>query len=150
MSGDPLAPKPLAEETTVVVGIGKQLEVYAQFLMAEAEGEFAKENLKVEIQDVPESDKLALISQGRMDLGYNALTAGLLNLMSTGAGVKWAFPALGMRPSRSRVSGSTRPHSVRTDPSLPNCAERRFSPRPVTPVSRRTTCGSGCTRTTRP
>jgi NitT/TauT family transport system substrate-binding protein len=95
---DPLAPKPLPEKTTVTVGIGGQLEVYAQYMMAQAEGEFAKENIEVQTQDVPESDKLALLSQGRMDLGYNALTAGLLNLMSTGAQVRWAFPGAAYSP----------------------------------------------------
>lgn len=92
VSGDPLAPKPLAEKTTVTVGVGAQLEVYAQFMMARAAGEFAKENIEVKTEDVLESDKLALLAQGRLDLGYNAMTAGLLNLMSTGAKVRWAFP----------------------------------------------------------
>ncbi|OYD61466.1 ABC transporter substrate-binding protein [Rhodococcus sp. OK302] len=98
VTGDPLAPNPLPEKTTIVVGVGKQLEVYAQYMMALAEGEFAKENLVVETQDVLESDKLALLSQGRMDLGYNAMTAGLLNLMATGAGIKVAFPGAAYAP----------------------------------------------------
>lgn len=96
--GDPLAPRPLAEPAEVVVGIGSQLEVYAQFMLAQGEGEFEAENLTVRTENVPEADKLALLAQGRMDLGFNAMTAGLLNLISTGAGVQWAFPGSAYGP----------------------------------------------------
>lgn len=97
-TGDPLAPNPLPQKEKVTIGIGKQLEVYAQFMLADAMGEFAKENLEVEAQDVPESDKMPLLAQGRMDLGYVAMTAGLLNSMGSDTGVKWAFPGAAYGP----------------------------------------------------
>ncbi|WP_181780453.1 ABC transporter substrate-binding protein [Pseudonocardia pini] len=97
-TGDPLAPKPLAQKETVTVGIGKQLEVYAQFMLADAEGEFAKENLEVVAQDIPETDKMPLLAQGRLDLGFVAMTAGLLNSMGSDTGVKWAFPGSAYGP----------------------------------------------------
>ena len=92
VSGDPLTPRPLEEKQTVVVGVGEGLEVYSQFLLAKTLGEFEKENIDVKIENVLEPDKLAMLSQGRMDVAYNAMTAGVLNLMSTAGGIKFAFP----------------------------------------------------------
>lgn len=92
VTGDPLAPRPLKEKQTVVVGIGEGLEVYSQFLLAKKLGEFEKENIEVKAENVLEPDKLAMLSQGRMDVAYNAMTAGVLNLMQTAGGVKFAFP----------------------------------------------------------
>ncbi|MDN5913569.1 MAG: ABC transporter substrate-binding protein [Pseudonocardia sp.] len=88
----------MPEKEKVVIGIGDQLEVYAQFMLAEAYGEFAKENLEIQAENIPESDKMPLLAQGRMDLGFVAMTAGLLNSMASDTGVKWAFPGSAYGP----------------------------------------------------
>ncbi|MEU7817796.1 ABC transporter substrate-binding protein [Pseudonocardia sp. NPDC049154] len=97
-TGDPLAPRPLPQKEKVVIGIGNQLEVYAQFMMATAEGEFEKENLEIQTEDLPDTEKMPLLAQGRLDLGFAAMTAGLLNSMGSDTGVKWAFPGSAYGP----------------------------------------------------
>lgn len=90
-SGDPLAPQPLKKRETIKISVGK-VEAWAPLLLADALGEFDKENLSVEISYLPVNDSTLLVAQGELDAGGAAFSAGLLNLMDRSPELKFVFP----------------------------------------------------------
>lgn len=89
---DALAPQPLDEPTTIEVGISSRLESFLVMLLGDSMGEFEKENLTLDIQVVPTSDGPLLLSQGKLDVVPTSTSAGLLNAIAEGLGLRGVFP----------------------------------------------------------
>jgi len=91
-AADPLAPQPLPELTVVRTAISSRSEVFLAMLLADAMGEFAKENIELEVSTVPTSESTLLLTQGELDVVPTSLSAGNLNLVASGARVAGVFP----------------------------------------------------------
>lgn len=89
---DPLAPKPLAEPATIRLGIGSKAESLASLWAALELGEFAAENVTVEISVAPLNDILVLAQQGDLDVVTQGVSAGTLNLLASGDDLRFVFP----------------------------------------------------------
>lgn len=89
-AADPLAPQPLAEETPVRVASNILLPFMAPVIVADAFGEFEKENLVVEgVEVVPATEGYTLTARGELDVMYGAPDAALLNAVNSGLELKW-------------------------------------------------------------
>jgi len=85
-----LDPQPLAERTTIVVGLAVTSEAFLPVMVAEWFGEFEKENLDVEIEVAPDpASTIPLLDQGRLDVAATGPFAGLLNVQAEGSEVRW-------------------------------------------------------------
>jgi NitT/TauT family transport system substrate-binding protein len=81
-------PQPLAERTSITASIVVDgVEAYSQLLLAEAMGEFDKENLDVTITKVPTSESVALLGQDKLDLAPLGANIALLNAIDQGVDV---------------------------------------------------------------
>jgi NitT/TauT family transport system substrate-binding protein len=81
-------PQPLAERTKVTASIPfRGIEPYATLLLADALGEFDKENLDVEIVEAQTNNAVVLLQQGDVDFMPAAVSAGLYNAIAGGADI---------------------------------------------------------------
>lgn len=87
-----LDPQPLAEETTVTVSVGTKAEYLGALLLADALGEFEKENLTVDWVDLPSSDAVPALAQGKTDMAAVGLNATSFNAIDGGADIRLVFP----------------------------------------------------------
>lgn len=101
VSGDPLAPRPLAEPGKITLGISGRLESFANVLLAYQNGEFEKENLTVELNFVGPSESTLLVGQGKLDMALGSYTAGFFNIASANPGMRFVLPGV------SQPEGST-------------------------------------------
>jgi ABC-type nitrate/sulfonate/bicarbonate transport system substrate-binding protein len=84
-----LQPKPLAERTTLVYGTGPLSENYANVGLAQAFGEFAKENLDIKMEVVGQAATVVpLLDQGKLDIASLGLFAGFFNALATGSDMR--------------------------------------------------------------
>ena len=89
---DPLKPFPLAARTTVKASVSGKLESFLSLFMADAMGEFEKENIDLELATVPPSEATVLLAQGQIDLVPASSSAGQFNLLSQSDDVRAVFP----------------------------------------------------------
>lgn len=87
-------PQPLAERRKVRVAVSK-LTVFAPLFVADAMGEFERENIDLEIVDVAPQERLPLLAQGDVDVAYSAFEAGVYNLIADDFEIRWTFPGQG-------------------------------------------------------
>lgn len=90
----PGAPKPvpLAQPATLRVGISARTEDLAPVLLADHFDEFAKEDLTVELVELPDSDALyAALGAGEVDVVAGDLDAPFFDLVHDGTGVRLAM-----------------------------------------------------------
>lgn len=81
-------PQPLAEKEKVTVAVAiKGAEAYAQVLLADHFGEFAKENLDADIQVVPHPETVGLLQSGRADVTPAGGNIAFLNGIASGADI---------------------------------------------------------------
>ncbi|MDI2128043.1 ABC transporter substrate-binding protein [Yinghuangia seranimata] len=86
------AAKPLPAKTHIVVTAGTlSAEYLGPIRVAIAKGEFAKENLDVELKQMPSTDAITLLSKGEIDVLYSAPEAGMVNAAKQGFNVKWVL-----------------------------------------------------------
>ncbi|MBX6389871.1 MAG: ABC transporter substrate-binding protein [Frankia sp.] len=86
------APVPLPERTKLVVTAATpKAEFIAPIRWAIAHGEFEKENLEVELRQVPAADGLNLLAQGDTDILVGSPDAGFFNAVNSGFGVRWVM-----------------------------------------------------------
>ncbi|MEN2740646.1 ABC transporter substrate-binding protein [Microbacterium sp. X-17] len=105
-SGSP-APQPLAQQQTIKVGVFSKLETVAPVLLADAEGEFQKENLKVEfVYDTP-PNLFTLLGQGKIDVVQGGTTGLVFNALRQGVPVRW-LSGLSQSPQDSGLYLSTK------------------------------------------
>lgn len=87
---DPIAPRPLEEETRLIVTLPIKLEGFAQVLLADHFGEFAAENLDVELVTMPGNEATTLLSTGKADVQLGGPSAAMFNAIEQGADLTWA------------------------------------------------------------
>jgi len=86
-SGSP-APKPLAEPTTLNVSSSFRLEFIAPLLVGDALGEYAKENLKINLIPLRFSDAVPQLANGQIDVAVGGIEGALYNAANQGLPVK--------------------------------------------------------------
>lgn len=86
-SGAP-APKPLKEMTDLTVSSSFKLEFIAPLLLAMAFGEFAKENLNVELVNVRFSDAVPQLANGQIDVAVGGIEGAFFNAAQQGLPLK--------------------------------------------------------------
>lgn len=82
------APKPLKEMTTVTVSSSFRLEFIAPLLVGDALGEFAKENIKINIVPVRFSDAVPQLANGQIDVAVGGIEGAFFNAVQQGLPVK--------------------------------------------------------------
>ena len=87
-----LEPQPLAEPTTITVSFGTAAEYLGVVLLADALGEFAKEDLTVEWVDLSSADAIPALAQGKTDVAAVGLNATSFNAIASGADIRVVFP----------------------------------------------------------
>lgn len=87
-----LDPQPLAEPTTITVSYGTAAEYLGTILLADSLGEFSKENLTVDWVDLPSSDAVPALAQGKTDVAAVGLNATSFNAIDGGADIRVVFP----------------------------------------------------------
>src|ERR1700704_7013817 len=68
MGPDTPAPRPLAQKTTVTLAVPGQAAGYMPLVAGKELGEFAKENIDLNITVLPVPDATVLLSQGKIDM----------------------------------------------------------------------------------
>jgi NitT/TauT family transport system substrate-binding protein len=88
------APRKLAEKTKVTVAIASKTADLAMALVwAAASGEFAKENLDVEIKVMPSSSTLSLLANGKLDATWSSQSAFFFNAVNDDFDIRWVLGA---------------------------------------------------------
>ncbi|GGM38925.1 ABC transporter substrate-binding protein [Dactylosporangium sucinum] len=83
-------PQPLQERTKFVIALTtKSAELQGPMYWAQAKGEFAKENLDVEIKIVPPADALSLLASGQLDAWQSGPDASFHNALNQGYDLRW-------------------------------------------------------------
>ncbi|MBL7496165.1 ABC transporter substrate-binding protein [Frankia sp. CNm7] len=86
------APEPLATKTKLVITAATpKAEFIAPIRWALANGEFEKENLEVELRQVPAADGLSLLAQGETDIMVGSPDAAFFNAVNQGFGLRWVM-----------------------------------------------------------
>ncbi len=83
------APRPLATNESITVLYAAPIEPFASIFLADAFGEFEKENLDVTLQQIPGPDGTTLLSQGRAEVQLIGLSAGVFNQVAAGTPFKF-------------------------------------------------------------
>ncbi|MEV7193438.1 ABC transporter substrate-binding protein [Streptomyces sp. NPDC093510] len=87
---DTPAPEPLADERSLTIATGTlSAEYVAPLQMAVEKGEFAKENLNVDLKVLPTPDALPLLAKGDVDAQWAAPEAAVMNGITSGFDIKW-------------------------------------------------------------
>jgi NitT/TauT family transport system substrate-binding protein len=120
------APQPLAERTTVTLSSSSRAEFLAPVLLAEAYGEFDKENIDFEFVNLTFADAMPQLQSGDIDIGVGGAEAGFFNAASAGLDIKWAlgnFFAVNGSNEDIPQSGLWGRRDVFSDPQAPDLAE---------------------------
>lgn len=108
------APKPLAQRTSLKVGIPSKLELEAPALLAQVYGEFGKENLDVTFVTDTVPNLLTLLGQDKIDLVYAGAQALVFNALRHGVPIRWVSGVASSSPD-SGVYMSTKYGSKASD-----------------------------------
>lgn len=84
-------PQPLAEPTTIQLTAATQGEYLAPVLLANYFGEFEKENLTVEIVQMPFADAMAQLAAGGADAANGGPFASFTNGVGSGLDLRWVL-----------------------------------------------------------
>ncbi len=83
------APAPLKEKATVTIAVpSEKIGTVLPLVMAQAYGEFEKENLTVDITVMPSTDAVQLVASGKIDGMAGSTSVGLFNAVKQGFGIK--------------------------------------------------------------
>ncbi len=119
-------PIPLEERQTINFSSSFKLEFIAPILLADALGEFEKENLEFNFINLGLSDALPQIGTGQIDLGVGGVEAALFNAIDNGFDVRWVsanfFPPHAGDNSVPQTGVWARA-DVFSDPANPDIAE---------------------------
>lgn len=90
-SGTPKA-QPLPEKTKLVVTSATlKGEFVAHVRLAIAKGEFAKENLDIDLKQVPPADSINLLATGQSDVSLGSPDGAFINAAKAGVDVRWVL-----------------------------------------------------------
>jgi NitT/TauT family transport system substrate-binding protein len=121
--GDPLAPQPLPQRQTLKVAVGGvATEANSPLLLANHLGEFAEENLDVELIVLPPSDALLAFISGQVDMYAAGFNGAIFNAISGGAkDLKW-IASVSTAPPTSGMGFWARNDVLGPDGKLDPCA----------------------------
>ncbi|UMG93720.1 hypothetical protein [Nocardioides sp. TF02-7] len=91
-TGDPFAPAPLDEEASLTVNLPARIDIFGALLLADALGEFEKENISVEILTLPSADAAPQVASGDIDVMGRGLDAGAFNALDAGLEMRFVYP----------------------------------------------------------
>jgi NitT/TauT family transport system substrate-binding protein len=111
-AGVDLSPQPLAETGHLTIVVAAKLEFAAPLILADAFGEFEKENLDVTVEVTQTS--MAAIAAGDVDGSWGAPGADMVNAVNSGLDIKWI--AGNYVPSPGSLSGLWMRKDVVGDP----------------------------------
>lgn len=94
-----LEPQPLAEREKVTVTSAIRIENFTALFLADVLGEFEKENLEVEFQQMASADALPALGQGQVSMVSMAPSASFFNAVESGVGVRVVMPCYLNNPS---------------------------------------------------
>jgi len=100
---DTPAPRPLDESTTLRVTIPINVEGVADVLLGIEFGEFERENLDIEVINIPASDALVLLNTGDADIVVGSPSAAFLNTLAEGFDNRWIAPTY--EPNPDSIAG---------------------------------------------
>ena len=89
------APRPLAELTRCRIAARSGLIFTTPIFLAQAMGEFERENLNVEIVNTAEVDAFSLLARGDLDVVVGAPSAGFFNAARAGVEIRWVSALAG-------------------------------------------------------
>jgi NitT/TauT family transport system substrate-binding protein len=91
-TSDNLSPRPLSKRVTVTMAqVGAIMSNFPVYV-ADAKGEFDKENIDLKLETVPIPDNLLVVERGDADFTNGTVSAGILNVQAAGKNVRIAFP----------------------------------------------------------
>lgn len=76
------APQPLPAETKATISVAFPVEAFASVYLADVMGEFEKENLDVEIVQLPANEGIVALTSGQVDLQLAGISAGAFNAIA--------------------------------------------------------------------
>jgi NitT/TauT family transport system substrate-binding protein len=82
------APKPLATETTVKIGTNFRLEFNSPIAIADALGEFKKENLKIELVNLSYANSVPQMANGQIDIAVGGFEIAMFNAGNAGLPIR--------------------------------------------------------------
>ena len=85
------APQPLSERITIKLAAATKGEYLAPVLLGIARGEFEKENLEIELIQLPFADAVAQMGQGGIDAAHGGPFAAFVNGVASGSDIKWVM-----------------------------------------------------------
>ena len=116
------APQPLPEKKKLTASLLAQgVEAYAALHLARHFGEFEKENLEVEVTNLPSSDTLVGMISGQISTTPSGYQANVFNAIQGGSDLKWVSP-LHVPPDDSRLGMWVRTDLVGDDGKF-ECSE---------------------------
>lgn|GEM_PF-4843581 len=98
-----------------------KIEGFADLILANAKGEFTKENLDVEIIAAPGSEALVMIGTDRTDLISGSPNAGFFNGLKSGLDICWVLP--NYAPNPDSIAGLWIRNEVLGDDKVPQAEE---------------------------
>jgi NitT/TauT family transport system substrate-binding protein len=87
-----LPPQPLAERGEVRVTVPAKYETFATLFVADAYGEFDRENIDVEILNAPSTDAIPMLQRGDIHVQGCGPSVGFINAIDSGIDLVWAAP----------------------------------------------------------
>lgn len=76
------APQPLPTKTKATISVAFPVEAFASVYLADVMGEFDKENLDVEIVQLPANEGIVALTSGQVDLQLAGISAGAFNAVA--------------------------------------------------------------------
>jgi NitT/TauT family transport system substrate-binding protein len=101
--GDALAPQPLPKKTKIRIAWPVGVEAFGSVIVADALGEFEKENLEAQFIVAPPSEAIALLQTDRADVWVSSVNAALFNAVNSGIDLRWVAPTF--YPNPQSLSG---------------------------------------------
>jgi NitT/TauT family transport system substrate-binding protein len=83
------APQPLDETTSVTISPAVAIEPFSPVYLAQAMGEFEKENLDVTISELQPNDGYIAVARGEAHLQVGGVNAAFLNAVGAGTELRW-------------------------------------------------------------
>jgi NitT/TauT family transport system substrate-binding protein len=83
------APEPLDETTSVTISPAVAIEPFAPVYLAQAMGEFERENLDVTIAELQPNDGYVAVARGEVQIQVGGVNAAFLNAVDGGTELRW-------------------------------------------------------------
>ncbi len=93
-------PMPLPAKTVVkLASLSTKIENFLPIAIGLAKGEFLKENIDLQIENMPSSDAFQLMAQDKIDMAWTSPDGGFLNATNQGFDLVWALANYSAAPN---------------------------------------------------